>query len=93
MEKPLIDYKVRAFAEYLGCDPKLAQDIYFELGVSLSLDDENKEDLRRELEALSNVASKLAAARKTLEKLPNNCNVLRFTLESEGIFWFIVAFV
>ena len=85
MEKPLIDDKVRAFAEYLGCDPKLAQDIYFELGVSLSLDDENKEDLRRELEALSNVASKLAAARKTLEKLPDNCNVLRFTLESEGI--------
>ena len=41
MENPLIDYKVRAFAEYLGCDPKLAQDIYFELEVSLSLDDEN----------------------------------------------------
>ena len=85
MEEPLIDYKVRAFAEYLGCDRQLAQDIYFELGVSLSLDDENKEELRRELEALSSVASKLAAARKTLEKLPDNCNVLRFTLESEGI--------
>ena len=85
MEEPLIDDKVRAFAEYLGCDRQLAQDIYFELGVSLSLDDENKEELRRELEALSSVASKLAAARKTLEKLPDNCNVLRFTLESEGI--------
>ena len=70
MEKPLIDYKVRAFAEYLECDPKLAQDIYFELEVSLSLDDENKEDLRRELEALNSVASKLAAARKTLENYP-----------------------
>ena len=70
MAKPLIDDKVRAFAEYLGCDPKLAQDIYFELEVSLSLDDENKEDLRRELEALNTVASKLAAARKTLENYP-----------------------
>ena len=27
MENPLIDYKVRAFAEYLGCDPKLAQEM------------------------------------------------------------------
>ena len=27
MEEPLIDYKVRAFAEYLGCDPKLAQEL------------------------------------------------------------------
>ena len=66
MENPLIDYKVHAFAEYLGCDPKLAQDIYFELEVSLSLDDENKEELRRELEALSNVASKLAASKACL---------------------------
>jgi hypothetical protein len=45
MSEPLIDYNVRAFAKYLDCDPELAQELYFSLGVSLSLDDENKEDL------------------------------------------------
>ena len=45
MEEPLIDYKVRAFAEYLGCDPKLAQELkqyavlfYFELRSFKKLD-------------------------------------------------------
>jgi len=45
MEEPLIDYKVRAFAEYLGCDPKLAQElkticriVYFELRSFKKLD-------------------------------------------------------
>lgn len=46
MNKPLIDDKVRAFAEYLGCDPKLAQDLYFEVR-ALSLDEENKEELKQ----------------------------------------------
>ena len=74
MSEPLIDYNVRAFAKYLDCDPELAQELYFSLGVSLSLDDENKEDLKRELDTLTSVASKLASARKSLEKLPDHCN-------------------
>ena len=85
MSEPLIDYNVRAFAKYLDCDPELAQELYFSLGVSLSLDDENKEDLKRELDTLTSVASKLASARKSLEKLPDHCNTLRFVLKVEEV--------
>jgi hypothetical protein len=84
MGETMIDSDVRKFAEYLGCDPKLAQDLYFDLDVSLALDDENKGDVRRELEALTIVTSKLASARQTLESLPDHCNALRFTLQAEG---------
>ena len=45
MEEPLIDDKVRAFAEYLGCDRQLAQElkticriVYFELRSFKKLD-------------------------------------------------------
>ena len=32
MGETMIDSDVRKFAEYLGCDPKLAQDLYFAVG-------------------------------------------------------------
>ena len=85
MSQATIDDNVRTFAKYLNCDPELAQELYFKLEVTLSLDDENKEDTKRELDALSRVASKLASARQLLEKLPDNSSTLRFVLEAEDL--------
>jgi hypothetical protein len=67
MSEPLIDYIVRAFAKYLDCDPELAQELYFKHKVSLSLDNERKASVNRELSALQTASNNLDRAVKALD--------------------------
>ena len=59
-----VDTRVREFADYIQCDPELAQELYFEHKVSEALDNEQKASVDRELSALRIVSNNLDKAAK-----------------------------
>ena len=59
-----VDTHVKAFADYIQCDPELAQELYFKHKVSEALDNEQKASIGRELSTLQIVSNNLDRAAK-----------------------------
>ena len=61
-EDSYVDTRVQEFADYIQCDPELAQELYFEHKVSEALDNEQKASVGRELSTLQIVSNNLDGA-------------------------------
>tara|TARA_B100000780_G_scaffold243263_1_gene186441 strand:- start:387 stop:1016 length:630 start_codon:yes stop_codon:yes gene_type:complete len=81
----LIDTKVFELSTYLGCEPQMAQELYFEHEVVLSLDGAQRASMRRELEGLTAVKDDLARALNELDGIKEYDNHLRLALEINGV--------
>ena len=66
-EKDLLDDYVRAFADHINSEPELVQELYFKHKVSLTLDNERKASVNRELSALQTASNNLDRAVKALD--------------------------
>ena len=68
-EDSYVDTRVQEFADYIQCDPELAQELYFEHKVSEALDNEQKASVDRELSTLRIVSNNLDRAAKACKTL------------------------
>ncbi len=62
-----MDDYVRAFADHINCEPDLGQELYFKHKVSLTLDNERKTSLKREMSALQTASNNLDRAVKAFD--------------------------
>ena len=84
-EEDLLDDYVRAFADHINCEPELIQELYFKHKVSLTLDNERKASVNRELSALQTVSNNLDRAVKALDGISYYDDHLRTTLKLQGL--------
>ena len=80
-----VDTHVKAFADYIQCDPELAQELYFKHKVSEALDNEQKASLVRELSTLQIVSNNLDRAAKACKGLSLYDDQLRNALRIQGL--------
>ena len=84
-EDAFVGTRVREFAENINCDPELAQELYFQHKVSLTLDNEQKTSIGQELEVLQNVSKSLDKAAKALSRIRAENDQLQTTLKIQGL--------
>ena len=84
-EDAFVGTRVREFAEHINCDPELAQELYFQYKVSLTLDNEQKISVGQELEVLQNVSKSLDKAAKALSRIRAENDQLQITLKIQGL--------
>jgi hypothetical protein len=80
-----VDTHVKAFADYIQCDPELAQELYFKHKVSEALDNEQKASIGRELSTLQIVSNNLDRAAKACKGLSLYDDQLRNALRIQGL--------
>ena len=83
--KLLLERCVREFADYIDCDPELAQKLYFQNDVPSTLDNEQKASMGRELSTLQIVSNNLDKAAKACKGLPLYDDQLRNALRIQGL--------
>ncbi len=84
-EESYVDTQVREFADYIDCDPELAQKLYFQNDVPSTLDNEQKASMGRELSTLQIVSNNLDKAAKACKGLPLYDDQLRNALRIQGL--------
>ena len=84
-EESYVDTRVREFADYIDCDPELAQKLYFQNDVPSTLDNEQKASMGRELSTLQIVSNNLDKAAKACKGLPLYDDQLRNALRIQGL--------
>ena len=84
-EDSYVDTRVLEFADYIQCDPELAQELYFEHKVSEALDNEQKASVDRELSTLRIVSKNLDRAAKACKTLSIYDDGLRNALRIQGL--------
>ena len=84
-EDSYVDTRVQEFADYIQCDPELAQELYFEHKVSEALDNEQKASVDRELSTLRIVSNNLDRAAKACKTLSIYDDDLRNALRIQGL--------
>jgi hypothetical protein len=84
-EESYVDTRVREFANYIDCDPELAQKLYFQNDVPSTLDNEQKASMGRELSTLQIVSNNLDKAAKACKGLPLYDDQLRNALRIQGL--------
>ena len=84
-EESYVDTQVREFADYIDCDPELAQKLYFQNDVPSTLDNEQKASMGRELSTLQIVSNNLDRTAKACKGLSLYGDQLINALRIQGL--------